>query len=776
MAETNWSNLVKDNALQKEMRLRKNPNIERKDYLYEEVRSDLEAEGWEMVSEYADGKTAKYRKPKLLCDVFEDTVWCMLAQIGFSEMNAGKNQFKIAYNSDGKYQTQQIDVFAADDETVLVVECKSSEEENTKKTFKKEIEALKGQLSGMLKEIKQRYPHHKVKFIWATHNIIIGDADTERLKEANVILWDDDVINYYSDLCKHLGSSAKYQLLGNLFEDQTIEGLKIEIPAVRGSMGGHYYYAFSIEPATLLKIGYVLHRTKGNLAEMPTYQRIIKKNRLMQVRDFVDNGGYFPNSIIISIDVKKKGDLRFDSLGKGSDDTAARAGILYLPPRYHSVFIIDGQHRLYGYSDTEYAETNTIPVVAFENLSRAEQLKLFMEINENQKAVSKDLRSTLEKDTLWVSKNYSERRRAMRSHIAQRLGSHKDGPFYGRIIVGEDTETNTRILSISNISDALNKSHFFNGYSKDNALTVTGSLDYGEGNENMETSCDRIVKILEDAFDYLATHCPDDWNSGKEGILPINRGVYGVIRLVDDIICMLKDRDGIDPKKIDIGKLDLNIQHYLDGLVEYINNITGENKQNLKNSFGTNGSVKFWRYFEKAVQDKYGEFVPDGLQEYIEDQTQKYNNTSRGYLDEIEKGMRELIREALVDAYGPKGIISEGLPKDLYKEASLAAAAMNTEIDMSGEDVEHVTYWDCFSLAQLQEIVLYKANWSSIFSDLLKIPGFEKGNQNVRTDWMKDLSDEKKKLNASNTNYSIKKEKFDTIEIIYKWLKAKKES
>lgn len=42
---------------------------------------------------------------------------------------------------------------------------------------------------------------------------------------------------------------------------------------------------------------------------MPTYQRIIKKQRLKEIRKFIDNKGFFPNSLIISIDTngKKRG-------------------------------------------------------------------------------------------------------------------------------------------------------------------------------------------------------------------------------------------------------------------------------------------------------------------------------------------------------------------------------------------------------------------------------------------------------------------------------------
>src|SRR5690606_14039865 len=124
-----------------------------------------------------------------------------------------------------------------------------------------------------------------------------------------------------------------------------------------------------IEPEKLLKISFVLHRSKANVAMMPTYQRLIKKRRLAAIHDFVESEGYFPNSIVISIEAAKPKDAYFERANTQVENTKSAAGILHLPKKYRSAFIIDGQHRLYGYANSQYRSTNTIPVVAFINLS-----------------------------------------------------------------------------------------------------------------------------------------------------------------------------------------------------------------------------------------------------------------------------------------------------------------------------------------------------------------------------------------------------------------------
>lgn len=146
----------------------------------------------------------------------------------------------------------------------------------------------------MITTIQQLFPDtkYKIKFIFATKNYYLSEQDNARLNNYGIIHFDEETLKYYQELTKHLGTSAKYQLLGSIFEGQTIPELDNRIPAIKGKMGGYTYYSFSIEPEKLLKIGYVLHRNKANRKLMPTYQRLIKKSRLKSVQDFVDNGGF----------------------------------------------------------------------------------------------------------------------------------------------------------------------------------------------------------------------------------------------------------------------------------------------------------------------------------------------------------------------------------------------------------------------------------------------------------------------------------------------------
>jgi DNA sulfur modification protein DndB len=306
--------------------------------------------------------------------------------MGFSTLNS--KSFTLPYDLNGERElTKQIDVFAMDKETILLVECKSAETQKSS-NFKENLESYNGMKGGLIKSLKSQFPNKKIAFIYATNNYDIGDSDKDRLLSFQINYFDENKVKYFRELANHLGKASKFQLLGVLFPKTKIEGLESKVIAIKGQMGNKTYYSFSIQPEKLLKLAFVLHRSNSLQSEemMPTYQRLIKKKRLYEIREFVNSGGFFPNSIIISVD-SNENDLRFEPLAKNELMNETKVGILHLPQTYRSCYIIDGQHRLYGYSESQYENIDVIPVIAFVNLAKTEQVKMFMDINENQKSV-----------------------------------------------------------------------------------------------------------------------------------------------------------------------------------------------------------------------------------------------------------------------------------------------------------------------------------------------------------------------------------------------------
>ena len=756
---TNWENIVEDKELAKAAKLRRNPFHERKDYT--SAKDDIESEGWTVVSQYANPKYTKYRKEKPIGEQFEDAVWMMFYNMGFYAMNRD-NQYRMVNDPNNPALTKQIDVFAVEDEIVFVIECKATEnpEEPRPVNFKTDLEALRGSKEYLQKEVLKRYPDRKVVFVWATRGLILGAKDKDRLNEWNIVHFDDSVIQYYQELTTHLGRVARYQLLGSILQGRVIKNLDTEVVAVEGRMGGLTYYSFMIEPEKLLKIGYVLHRSSAGSDTMDTYQRLIKKKRLTEIRKFVNGGGYFPNSLVISIDTGKK-DFSFSPAPQSSQiiGSKSRCGVLHLPQKYHSAYIIDGQHRLYGYSETKYASTDCIPVVAFVDLSGQRQLELFMEINENQKAVNKTLRTILNKNMFWDSDDKSEQRKAIQSKIAQDLGGDSRSPLLARVRINDDdVETNTRCITVEALQAAISRCAFLSEYGKSNVLKRRGTLDF----DNIDKTADHLFEYLIENLRYIQNKCPDQWKRGKEGFLTINRGIQACIRVIDDITSMLVKEGKINPLKDDIDKMVAEVGFYLDPLCDYFNGLSNEQERELKNTYGTNGETKFYRYFQKQIADTYKDYSPEGLESYFEDMSKKYNNETRDYLLKIESAVRELIARTLTISEKSKEWRT-AIPKDILVRIHNEAY----EKQLEGEEV---TEWSLTTFKDFSDIVTYSSNWSKYFDDILTRPEDRgKGKKEEKLSWLDMCETECTKL-QKNPSYSVPRNTFSAIKSIYTWL------
>ncbi|WP_439695079.1 DGQHR domain-containing protein [Mucilaginibacter sp. AW1-7] len=708
-------------------------------------------DGWE-VDAILKSKT-KISKPKTNETLFKDKVWALFAQLDFKTLN--RESFDFPYDKKDLSLVHRIDVFAKDEETVLIIDCRSSLK-NTQCTFTKELEDLKYKKAGIINSILALYPHTKPKFkyILATRNIGISTDDEAILAKIDAAHFSEEVIDYYYSLHSQLGIAARYQLLGSLFSGQEIPDLENRIPAIEGKMGGHIYYSFSIEPEKLLKIGYVLHRNKANENMMPTYQRLIKKTRLKEIHKFIeDEGGYFPNSVIINIVLDKNKELVFERSSNQVLEAISRIGILHLPKKYRAAYIIDGQHRLYGYSNSRYKNTNTIPVVALVNLERSEQVRLFMQINENQKPVSKDLRNTLDADLLWDSESYIDQIRALKSRIAIKLGEDRNSPFFNKISIGEDKKA----ISTQQIGIALSKSDFL-GKVKAKEVEKTGTFYTG----NLNRAYHNISDFLITCFGYLKDELEELW-SQEGNIIVINKGFYGLTMLLNDCINHLLNHDIID-KNTSVKEIFEETRIYLNTIVQFYKRIDEIKINELKSAYGTPGDAKYWRTLQIALREDFPEIHFEGLNEYIKKEEKENNEAAFKYIREIENTyLKGVVQQKLEEEFG-KNWFKKGVPEKTYSEAIALAAKKNREIDDEEDEKEP---WDQLHLIDYREIIL--KNWQKLFEHTFTKPGEEKisGGKEAKTKWIVELN---RIRNENSHTYYVTGDELSYIEEIYDWL------
>lgn len=609
---------------------------------------DYLKDGWEVFGKPLKTKT-KLRIAKSHSKQFEDDIWCQFYKLGFRHLNFDERLI-LPFSKDPK-DTKQIDVIAIKDDTIFLVECKSSEKLGPARLLKDEFDLLKLRLDGFKKALWQIFGRDKkVKYIFATRNLRINEDSIhiQRLEESNAFYFNNNTFDYINSLIKNYKNAAFYQFLGMVFKNEIINQNKIEIPAVKGQMGKKEYFMFSIEPSLLLKMGFVLHRTRANESEFPTYQRLLVPSRLKGITKFIDDGGYFPNSIIINFNTKKN-KIKFEPNSKLTDSNAC-SGNLIIPNTYGIAYIIDGQHRVYGYANSQYVENNTIPVVAFDGLDSIEQLEIFMDINQNQKAVSPSLRLDLEEDLYWDSDRIDSRLKALRSSIIKMLANSESSPLYNMISVGEDKA----ILTFKPFTAALSNSNLIptakgNKYNPDSLIGSLYDTNNQDHNKEMYKAKKKVVDFIIACYDFVEQHYPEIFNKDKYFITS-NRGTYAFISVIGNLNKFETEKGNLNINTETESRFD-SIKKYLTSLLEQLSNLEKEEEERQLTLLGAGADTKWLRFFQSLINKKHSAYNPPELIDWNERQNEELQSEGRKYGVEIEKYMKKQVLKNLKDLF-----------------------------------------------------------------------------------------------------------------------------
>jgi len=608
--------------------------------LHNEVE-DYERRGYSVVNQMKTKTTMNLKKDA--GTQFEDDVWCMFYKLGFRILNSDEN-LRIQWGPN-KEDTQQLDVVAVGEDAIFVVECKATS--NSKPgNFKKDLNCMEQYKKGVTDALTEIYGRNKrVKFIFATRNYRFQEEgeDILRMRSNGFFHLNDNSFNYINNLIKSYKEAVIYQFHALMFKDELINKNQIIIPALKGEMGDKTYYLFSIEPSKLLKVGFVLHRTKVNDSMAPTYQRLLVPSRLKGITKFINEGGYFPNSIIINFTTEEPDlNVHFNPIPAKADSNA-EFGFLHIPNAYGIAHIIDGQHRIYGYANSDYKDDNTIPVVAFESMPSEEQLKIFMDINENQKSVSKNLRLDLEEDLFWKSKRLDSRMKALRSSIIKSLSGSSNHILYNMVSIGEDPAK----LSSAPFNNALLRSGLL---PKANASQWTDNTDICIYNINetdadkaMKDSRKRITQYIDGAYNIVYDLLTED---KRDDFLFCNRGTFAFIALIGSLHAYLLKSDAFTSDSSIPERLNV-LKPYLETLADALTNISDEESANLKGALGS-GADPFWLHsYQNMIYKKFNDYCPEELSLWQE--TQDKDIQSEG--NKLKEEIRDMLRKAVLSRF-----------------------------------------------------------------------------------------------------------------------------
>jgi DGQHR domain-containing protein len=614
-------------------------------------------------------KSVRVRRPKPHAQLLEDRVWALFYRMQFAHLSGARGaQLKV--DAENESPSSQIDVVAVDAEVVLAVECKSSESARKRPQFQEELAKLAQLRENFTKAARTQFPSEAKKTVvlaFFTNNVILSDNDRARAEAANVVLFDERDLGYYEALAFHLGPAAKYQLLAEMLPGKTIPGLTIRVPAVRTKMAGTSCYTFSINPEYLLKISYVSHRAKGKASDVNTYQRMLSKSRLSKIRDYILKDGIFPTNIVVNLEAKRLDFQRIHQESKGADQESGILGWLEIRPTYKCAWIIDGQHRLFGYSGLDVAAKSRLSVLAFEGLLPSKQAQLFIDINAKQKSVKQSLLQELYAELHWNSDEPAERVRAIVSKSVQELDSDRESPFYGRVQASDDSKDEIRCVTFTGLYSAL-KSDFYIAKEKGGMVVDYGPLWAGSNELTMK----RTTAVVKFWFDAVRASAPEWWDkgSGEGGGLAMNDSVTACVNVLRSVFAHLENKCKL--VQLDADDLCETVKPYANALGAYLGGLSDEERRRFRDMRGVQGQNRRTRLCQEFLRAKFSEFNPPGLDEYLEAEKAQTNLKSKVFVDSIERILHSVIVDELKRECGESE--SEwwiiGVPKEVRKKVT----------------------------------------------------------------------------------------------------------
>ncbi|MFW5704283.1 MAG: DGQHR domain-containing protein [Nanoarchaeota archaeon] len=241
---------------------------------------------------------------------------------------------------------------------------------------------------------------------------------------SNIKIIAESSLNYFKEISASIKYSAKYDIFRFLnlslkdigvstssSDISSIEASVIAPEAFTGMEDNIKIVSFLARAEDLMQCSYVLRKDNWE-EDISLYQRLIKKNRIEKVREYIaKTKKAFLNNIIVTLpDTARFTKTLEDGSSKEIDIEELdelQVAKLEIPKEINSICIIDGQHRVFSHYEDEDKYERTIKSLRKElhllttgivfpknmplSLRRKFEAEIFLDINSNAKPVPKDI-------------------------------------------------------------------------------------------------------------------------------------------------------------------------------------------------------------------------------------------------------------------------------------------------------------------------------------------------------------------------------------------------
>ena len=434
---------------------------------------------------------------------------------------------------------------------------------------------------------------------------------------------------------------------------------------------------------------------------------------------------------------------------------------LELRPSYRSVWIIDGQHRLFAYAGTDQAEKAQLAVLAMEQLPPSDQAKLFIDINAEQKSVKRSLLQELYAELHWTAEDPKERLKAIVSKAVQGMNANPEAPLYERVQSADDKRDYLKCISFTTLFNYLNKPEFYLAPSRKNGPVEYGAL-WAEQNE---ATLARTMGVVNAWLGNVRDAVPAWWalGSGPGGGIAMNDGISACLQVLQSVVNHLEDGGHRLTRLADEDLVDI-LRPYGVAMGKHFASLSEDERKRFRDLRGVQGVTTRTRRIQKSMRDHIASFNPHGLDEFIRDEKAQTNHHAKEIIDRIEVSLQRFVLDRIKEEFGidaDQWWVS-GIPTAVRKSAS------SRWEDDNGNRGAREYYLDLIDYR-----MIIQANWS-IFQTSL---GYGKINgKDNKTKWLVEINEARKIVAHASSGKTVSFEQLEQLRLIDEWLRIQLET
>jgi DGQHR domain-containing protein len=311
---------------------------------------------------------------------FENQLWRLVYNLQPKLITTGRDPvFEL---KTGRFRPDLCAIF---DQFALISDCKHTFHGTYVSDWLDKVDYSRGDIQ----QIFQRSGINRIIYLCVVKDVqSLEQRIHARARKLSVKLIDSQQLEYFTTVHREAGIGVSHLFWAEVapkvvhLEEESVPALSVKLGKRREA------FVFSINAHHLLPRARVSHRElHGRDVKGIGYQRMLRKGRLNSIAKHIKSFKTFPTPIVLILD----DNTRFDH-GKTEDATSrSRVGHLWLSDKPGSVQVIDGQHRLYGYSLVPPEDDHIIHVIAYKSGNDFDPARMFVDINSKQKPVSSGL-------------------------------------------------------------------------------------------------------------------------------------------------------------------------------------------------------------------------------------------------------------------------------------------------------------------------------------------------------------------------------------------------